>query len=158
MSIEKIHEKALHIGSISDLKRELKVDLTQKEEASLEKDFKPFELAESKAEEVQKKIEEQSEEKLKTLKELVSTSKEVKGVAIEKQTGLIGEIEGKVNDTAEQIQKKAQSALSPFEKMRENIENTTKDIAEKITSAWKKIITPIKFGWYSIWAYFGFKY
>lgn len=158
MSIEKIHEKALHIGSISDLKRELKVDLTQKEEASLEKDFKPFELAESKAVEVQKKIEEQSEEKLKTLKELVSTSKEIKGVAMEKQTGLIGEIEGKVNDTAEQIQKKAQSALSPFEKMRENIENTTKDIAEKITSAWEKIITPIKFGWYSIWAYFGLKY
>ncbi len=29
---------------------------------------------------------------------------------------------------------------------------------EKLGTMWDRIITPIKFGWYSIWAYFGLKY
>ncbi len=92
-SLEKPSEKpSVQINSIDELKRELNLELTKKEQESLQVDFKPFELAKEKAEEVQKKISEQSEEKLKTLRELVSPARETKKTAEKAENGLIKEI------------------------------------------------------------------
>lgn len=93
MSIEKLPTKHLQINSVSDLKHELKLDLTQKEEEIITNEFRPFELAQEKSKEIQRRINEQSEEKLNILRELVNPARDVKAISEKKESDLASEIE-----------------------------------------------------------------
>ena len=76
-TLEKPQEN-VRIDSLDDFRKKLQIELTIQEKKELEIDFKPFEIAHEEVLKVQEKINKQTHEKVKTLRELAQSTKETK--------------------------------------------------------------------------------
>lgn len=95
--------------------------------------------------------------KINAMREVTAETKEQTGGLAEEFTAKVDEVKEKVTEAVDEVKEKGQAAitetLSPLQKIKEGFSK----IGTSISEIWSSISTTIKFGFYSMLAFFGLK-